>query len=163
MTEQETARLMTLIAGAFPEVSEGGAMAIKSWYIALADLEYSEAARATVLVLQRSRFKPRPADIREAVADMVEVTIPAAEDAWEEVNRQLDPYKTPTWSHPLVERAVRNVGFLNLLHSTRPELSRKNFIEVYNTLLQRGNKQAATERANAAIGMVSKILIGRGA
>ncbi|HWR07431.1 hypothetical protein [Sporomusa sp.] len=70
---------------------------------------------------------------------------PPAELAWEEVRKQLDPYKAPTWSHPAIERAVRALGFRNLCFTTTPGQDMARFIKVYEAYRQREIDQVENE------------------
>ena len=155
MTEDQTARLLILLAGAFPELGDGGKATVVSWHIALADLDYSLAERATVMVLQRAKFRPRPADIREAVDTIRPKRAPAADEAWEEVVRQMNAPKLAAWSHPIVQRAVRIMGFDNLVHSNYPAKDREQFFKIYETLAKRGETETAVLTASNVVGLVA--------
>lgn len=87
--------------------------------------------------LSHSIYQPRPADINRIADTMREDRPPLAEAAWREVLSKLNQYVKPEWSHPLIEKAVRSMGFLNLCLSTTPDYDRTQFIKTYESFKQR--------------------------
>jgi len=128
---------LTLMATVHPRFGEGDINEkVGVWSLLLADINYHLAQQAVVKMLRANKYEPKPADIIEAVQSITDTT-PTAEQAWSEVLRQLDPYRTPEWSNKLIQDAVRVMGFRNLCDSESPSIDRAQFIKIYNNLKNR--------------------------
>ena len=88
------------------------------------------------------------------------------EEAWAEVMAQLDPYRTPHYSDPLIHRAVKAIGYLNLCMSERIGVERAHFLQIYGAFLQtdinRRQNEAVMEITGAHAPELMRLLAGIG-
>lgn len=88
-------------------------------------------------------FAPSIGEIRGAVANLRRTAsnVPSSYEAWQEVITQMringSDFGTPVWSHSLVERVVRQLGWRNLRLSEDQTADRARFIQAYEQLLNR--------------------------
>ncbi len=95
MKRNEAARLLTVIAAAYPNF-EPDDDKVRIWAEMMADLEYETAATALQRHIATSRFAPTIAEIREqAVAAVTSSEITSAE-AWGELMHASAPTATTT-------------------------------------------------------------------
>jgi hypothetical protein len=108
------------------------------WEIMLADMPYELGKAAAVKVLMDAKFFPTVSEIRNAAKDLVKQGSgqPTPEDAWEEVMKNLNPYVKPKWSHPLIQRTVKLMGFNNLCHGDQNR-NREDFLKHYKVFCDR--------------------------
>lgn len=139
MNVKETAQILAIIGTVFPKVVEGGEIATSVWASVLKDLPFGKVKIATLKVLNEAEFEPRPATIRKAVEalDQHKNKTVSADEAWEEVLKNLNPYETHSWSSPQVQRAVKLVGYMNIVGSKNISFERQAFIKAYNSIIQR--------------------------
>lgn len=89
--------------------------------------------KAVMKLISNNKFFPALAEIKEAAKSFSQVDnqAPSAELAWAEVRKNLDPYKAPCWSHAVIEKAVRTMGYRNLCDSQNPGNDIVRFIKIY--------------------------------
>ncbi|HMM22946.1 MAG TPA: replicative helicase loader/inhibitor [Selenomonadales bacterium] len=163
MTFEEAKKLVIMGLSAFPHMQDHDMRQTAIlWSKLLADLDCSLAEAALVKVLMTAKFFPTVADIREAADSMKsrEGQPPAPEDAWSEVLRNLNPYKAPTWSHPLIGEAVKVLGYRNLCESEHPGWDRKNFFDIYEALMRRNKEERLNQTVIGLVGGHLQVLSG---
>jgi hypothetical protein len=140
-TKPEIAKLMALFEIAFPrfELKPG---APDLYYRLLQDIDGEILSAAANQLIATATFFPAISEWRQAALDIMTAknNIPSAEEAWEEVQTaciRIGHYKTPTFTHPLIERSVQCMGWQNICMSEEPEWMRKDFIKTYNVFLKR--------------------------
>src|SRR5690606_34795428 len=129
---------MKVIQEAYPGRVAFSEDSIKVWSAALADLPTEETKLAVDRLVKASRFPPSIAEIRQAVAELVD-PIPSAEDAYHEarmIAQRFSPYskETPPYSHPLIRRAVEIIGIDTMAYTTDPQYIGRQFRDVYQRL-----------------------------
>lgn len=93
------------------------------------------------------KFSPSVGELRGAVMELRRMTfnVPSAYAAWEEVCKQMringGDFGVPVWSSPLVEKAVGFLGWRNLRFSEDATSDRMRFIQAYEQLLARAEKE----------------------
>lgn len=104
---------------------------------------------AIMKIIANNEFFPTIAEIKKAVMNLAPLADepPSAEQAWDEVRKQLDIYRAPTWSHPAIAKTVETMGFRNLVDSLNPGRDMERFMKIYETYRQRDIDQIE----NAAI------------
>lgn len=107
------------------------------WTSLLYDIPDRVGIAALHQCLRQKEFPPKPADIIRIAETMRKDKPPLAEAAWNEVSRNLNQYVKPEWSHPLIEKTVRTMGFLNLCLSTNGDYDRVQFMKIYNSYKER--------------------------
>jgi hypothetical protein len=108
--------------------------------LVLSDIPYNLAQAGLIKVLKTSKFFPAPAEIWEAAYSLVPGP-PSAEEAWAEVRgvitsgHLLTAYQyngwLPRWSHELVEKTVREIGFRELCASENISIAMAQFKKHY--------------------------------
>jgi hypothetical protein len=155
LTEQEIARLICMTTAAFPLkkelTGEQQDDLITVWRMVLNDIPYKLAEAALIKVLSTNKFFPAPAEIKEAAYSLIPGP-PTAEEAWAEVrevitsSHLLTEYQyngwIPQWSHELVKKTVREMGFRELCASENIGITMAQFKKHYDN-----NKTAHKERA----------------
>ena len=92
-------------------------------------------------------FAPSTGEIRGAVGKLrgMSNNVPSSYEAWQEVGRQINinggEYGNPVWSHPLVEKAVRAIGWRQLRMSEDQTADRARFIQCYEQLQDRAERE----------------------
>lgn len=96
---------------------------------------------------QGRAFAPSTGELRGAVMELrrASMNTPSSYDAWQEVCTQMrvngGDYGNPVWSAPIVEKAVKLLGWRNLRMSEDPVSDRMRFIQCYSQLLERAEKE----------------------
>ena len=163
MTLEQARKLVLLALLAFPNMQDkafsakGVAMLLQKL---LSDIPYDIAEKAVSKVIMTSKFFPTIAEIREAAGTLKENSsiLPSAEDAWEEVCRKLDPYKVPTWSHPMVAKVVKLIGFSNLCHSENIAVERGQFLKIYAAYEKREKDSEVNQNVLSLVSGITKAL-----
>jgi hypothetical protein len=95
---------------------------------------------------QGRKFAPSVGEIRGAVMELRKASMntPSAYEAWQEVCKQLldngGDFGNPVWSTPIVEKAVKALGWRNLRMSEDPVSDRMRFIQAYEQLQARAER-----------------------
>lgn len=93
------------------------------------------------------KFAPSVGELRGAVLELrrMALNVPSSYAAWEEVCRQIrnngGDFGKPVWSSPLIEKAVGYLGWRNLRMSEDATSDRMRFIQAYEQLLLRAEKE----------------------
>jgi len=112
-------------------------------------------AAAVNIMASPGAFFPTVGDWRQSALDLQwnELGIPTAYEAWEEVLREVkrcgDYYrwrieegrKDPSWSSPLVEKAVECVGYQAIQEADNISFLQNHFYKTYDALKSRREKQ----------------------
>lgn len=117
---------------------------IEAYVIVLADLDQDLLDAAIVEMLGRDLdFMPTAGKVRQAAFDLGSDGLPIAGEAWETVlddvrNGAGHPVlQTPPKSHPLAQKAARQVGgWRYLALSENPIADRARFLQIYQDLMQ---------------------------
>jgi len=70
--------------------------------------------------------------------------IPVAGDAWGEVLSlvsSVGSYGSPVFSHSIIERAVKGIGWITICLSTNIGMERAHFLKIYDQLAERETKE----------------------
>jgi hypothetical protein len=143
-TEKDIAGIVAMLSAAYPNwnVTE---YTLEIYYQDLKDIPSEELKIAAQHCRSEAgrKFAPSVGELRGAVADLRKYTanIPSSYQAWEEVLRQIvdngGDYGNPVWSNPIVERAVKMIGWRNLRMSEDATADRARFIQCYEQLAER--------------------------
>ena len=161
MTPEKAAKMVGLLLMYYPgvEISEE---TIKAYALALSGLDEERALEALPRVLAECKFFPSVNEILRITAEVDGP--PTPEEAWGEVIRKVNnvgSYGRPTFSHELIDKAVRTVGWLNICLSETPGVERAHFFRVYETFRERTLKDQM--RGVAADGLTKALLGAWGA
>ncbi len=153
-TSQEIAQVMGVMAHAWPryELSKDS---VKLYSRMLADIPYEILDASAKQIMAEMKFFPSISEWREMARKLMigNLFIPSAYEAWEDAMNQVrlcgEYYRytdgrTPEYSHPLVEKAVKIIGYRNLLMSENIAMERAHFFKTYESLLSRAEEDART-------------------
>jgi hypothetical protein len=149
MDVKETARILAVIAAAYPRFSiDSSGITLNVWYSMLGDLPYQTVQAAVQRHILENTFPPSIADIRKLAA---ELQAPADEsvdssDAWGQVLRAIRMYGIYRPQEALdsmaadVAAVVKAMGWEEICLSDRPDVVRGQFLKMYES------KTAATQK-----------------
>lgn len=161
MTDEQAENVMELLLAGFSYVVEKIPPATTELYLAYFKiLPYDLGKKVILKLIENNHRFPLIADIKEAAQSFVkrDAGIPTAEEAWEEVRKKLDPFKAQIWSHPLIERTVKTIGYRNLCYSETPGADMARFLKIYDSYRKREIDIIQNERINKLAGGVIKLL-----
>ena len=167
MTINEARRLVAVALAAYPSMQEKDlSLTAAVWQKALGDLPLDNLEKAVIKIIVSKKFFPSISEIRSEAVSFAAPLHPLPEEAWAEVMAQLDPYRTPHYSDPLIHRAVKAVGYLNLCMSERIGVERAHFLQIYGAFLQtdtnRRQNEAVMEITGAHAPELLRLLAGIG-
>jgi hypothetical protein len=145
---RDVAQTVGILSVAFPnwKVTE---MTNEVYYQCLGDIPAQELKAAVLHCVGQSgrAFAPSIGEIRGAVAELrsLSANVPSSYQAWQEVQQQIlingGDYGNPEWSSPLVEEAVKRIGWRNLRMSEDQTADRARFLQCYEQLVERATKE----------------------
>ena len=167
MTINEARRFVAVALAAYPSMQEKDlSLTAAVWQKALGDLPLDNLEKAIIKIIVSKKFFPSISEIRSEAVSFAAPVHPQPEEAWAEVMAQLDPYRTPHYSDPLIQRAVKAVGYLNLCMSERIGVERAHFLQIYGAFLQtdtnRQQNEAVMEITAANAPELLRLLAGIG-
>lgn len=167
MTINEARRLVAVTLAAYPSMQEKDlSLTAAVWQKMLGDLTMENLEKAVLKIIATKKFFPSISEIRSEAVSFAAPLHPLPEEAWAEVMAQLDPYRTPRYSDPLIHRAVKAVGYLNLCMSERIGVERAHFLQIYGAFLQtdtnRRQNEAVMEITGAHAPELMRLLAGIG-
>ena len=159
MDRQEVKTLVARMIGGFPSLLERSMVAtVLSWEHSLGHLDFQVASKALDKVMLVTKFPPTIAEISEAAREFMTIDkTPTTEEAWGEVLRKIDPWKTPEWSHEYVKKAVQRIGYSNLCRSENIGVERAHFFRIYDSIIA----QAKNNQINGEVNLLAEKLSER--
>ncbi|MEO6566718.1 MAG: replicative helicase loader/inhibitor [Casimicrobiaceae bacterium] len=144
----DIAQIVGVISAAYPNWKPTE-FTTEVYYQTLQDIPTEELKAATLHSVSEAgrAFAPSVGEIRGAVAELrgMSANVPSSYDAWEEVQRQLlengGDFGNPVWSHPLIERAMKQMGWRNLRMSENQIADRARFVQCYEQLVDRATRE----------------------
>jgi len=145
---QDIAELVAKLSAAYPNWKPTK-YTVEVYYTDLRDIPADELQAAAQHCRSEAgrAFAPSVGELRGAVMELRRsmLNIPSAYEAWEEVCRQIvengGEFGNPVWSSPLVEKAVKSLGWRNLRMSENQTADRARFIEAFEQLSVRAEKE----------------------
>lgn len=146
-TREDVAKMVAMLQAAFPnwKLSE---YTIEVYYMDLQDIPAAELLTASQYCRTQAgrAFAPSTGELRGAVMDLRRKTmsLPSGYEAWQEVLRQINVvgvYGVPEWSSPLIEKAVKSLGWRNLCMSENQTADRARFLQAFEQLTQRAETE----------------------
>lgn len=141
----ETAKLLAVIAAAYPEKFTINDVKVNLWHNLLKDISYEVANIAIQKHILESPFVPTIADIRKAATEIMtpeEQKIDAA-TAWGEVTRAISiygfyrPEEALASMSPITARVVRFMNWQELCLSENQGVTRGQFIKMFESVSKR--------------------------
>jgi hypothetical protein len=144
---QDIAQIIGILSAAFPNFKASELTAEVYWQT-LSDIASDELKAAVLHCITQSgrAFAPSIGEIRGAVAELrsISANVPPSFQAWQEVQRQIlingGDYGKPEWSSPLVEEAVKRMGWRNLRMSEDQTADRARFLQCYEQIVERATR-----------------------
>ena len=164
MTKQEAAALVALAAASYPSMQQRDPMPIiAAWALMLADIPAEVGKAAVVKVCRESDFFPSVAQI-VAAAELIDPRtdeLPSSADAWGEVYKQIQytgQYRIPTWTNPVIARAVSAMGWTQLCEGENLEADRAHFLRIYESMRSGHKDRAEGNKALELSGMMDVVM-----
>lgn len=145
MKISEVAKLLTVIAAAYPEKFTVNDMKVQLWHSLLKDIPYEVANIAIQKHIIESPFVPTIADIRKAATDIMtpqEQKIDAA-TAWGEVIKAISSYgsykpeEALQSMSPVTARVVRYIGWQEICLNENQGVMRGQFLKMFESVSKR--------------------------
>lgn len=159
MTVQGVAQLLTLVKMIYPN-TDASEKSIFLWKSFLSEYPDEVGLAAVHQCLKVKEFPPKPADIIRIADTMRRDGSPLAEDAWREVSSKLDVYQRQEWSHPLIELAVKSMGYYRLCVSQSPEYDRAQFIKTYEKYQERSLQEERNQSSFRNTAFLTQQVLG---
>lgn len=164
MTKTETAKILAIIAAAYPNFKLTEATA-QVWHTLLSDLDYHEVETAVQVIVSTHTFPPSIAEVRKAVAQLRHPEAMSPAEAWELAAKAIRDFgyyrkaEALRWLPPLVARAVEAIGWEELCLSDSLSVLRAQFERIYAGLLDRETRESVLPPAvRALVGSAAKAL-----
>lgn len=146
-SKQDVAKIVMVIGAAYPNWKPSE-YTVEVYFQTLSDLpaDLLHAAALKAVAEPGRAFAPSVGEIRGCAGELKRQAAGVLDSyqAWEEVCRQLiengGEFGTPIWSSPLVERAMKSIGWRNLRMSENQVADRARFIEAYNQVANRAER-----------------------
>jgi hypothetical protein len=146
-TPNDIQQIINMFLAAFPNFKPTE-LTPEIYYQTLSDIPADELKAAVLHCITQSgrAFAPSVGEIRGAVAELrsFAANVPSSFQAWQEVQQQIlingGDYGNPEWSSPLVEEAVRRMGWRNLRMSEDQTADRARFLQCYEQIVERATK-----------------------
>lgn len=153
MTKEEAKQLVGLAAANFPALQDKDMRPTAIlWQKMLEDIPYEVAEKAVLKVIATNRHFPTVAEIRSAVAEIMQPDGIAPGEAWGLVLETVRRYgfyrqKEALASLPEdVATAVRHLGWQEICLSEQPEIVRAQFMKVYEQVINRERQSMVMPR-----------------
>lgn len=146
MTKIETAKLLAVLAAAFPRF-EVDDLKVQVWHEMLRDLDYSLVSLAIKKLISESTFAPAIAEVRKAVAEILNPDGMTAAEAWGEVERAVRTYgyyqetKAMESLSPRTAKVVRQIGWREICLNEEPGVVRGQFLKMYQQVQERDHRE----------------------
>lgn len=149
MTRNETAKVLAIIAAAYPRFkvdTEGITLSV--WHEMLGDLDYRLVQIAVQKLIYESPYPPTIADVRRQVVEIMEKDKTDATIAWGEVKKAMSMYGLYKEKEALASmsertaKVVRAIGFREICMCENPGVVRGQFMKMYETFAAREKKEA---------------------
>jgi len=146
-SESDVARVVSILSAAYPNWNVSP-YTVEVYYQDLKDIDAHELEIACQHCRTEAgrKFAPSVGELRGAVMDLrrASLQIPSAYEAWGEVLKafiEVGHNGSPQWSHPLIAKTVRSLGWRNLCMSEDQTADRARFLQAYEQLTQRAESE----------------------
>jgi len=146
MTKIETAKLLAVLAAAFPRFDVDD-LKVRVWHEMLGDLDYVTANIAAKKLILENTFAPSIAEVRKAVMEILNPDGMTAAEAWGEVERAVRTYgyyretEALESMSPSVAKVVKYIGWQNICLNEEPGVVRGQFLKMYTQVAEREQKE----------------------
>jgi hypothetical protein len=144
---RDVAEVVGMLSAAFPNFTPSE-QTYEIYYQTLKDIPADELRAAALHSVSEAgrKFAPSVGELRGAVMELrgYSANVPSSFEAWREVLQQVSNvgyYGTPQFSNPMVERAVKALGWREICMSENQIADRARFVQCYEQLLERAQTQ----------------------
>jgi hypothetical protein len=132
---QHILEIWNLLTLQYPDYGRGMSLedsttALKLYARLLADIDPELLKAATLHHIATSKWFPKVSELREAALGLVTHDELSAEEAWGEVKQAMHRYgyyRLPEFTQPLIEQAIKIIGWRNLCASENEVADRAHF------------------------------------
>ena len=143
-SEIEVAEIVMIISAAYPNF-KSTEYTTEVYFQTLKDIPGDLLKVATLHSIAENgrQFAPSVGELRGAVLDLQKIgnDVPSSFEAWQEVQQQIvengGDFGNPVFSHPIVEKTVKAIGWRNLRMSEDVTADRARFIQAYEQFASR--------------------------
>jgi hypothetical protein len=143
MKKTETIKILGVIAAAYPNMKEITEIQINVWHESLKDLEAKPVQIAVQQYILEGTFPPSVAEIRKRAIAITKPELPDATTAYGEVQQAIKKFGYYRESEametlsPAARRTAKAMGWREMCHSEKPDVTRGQFLKMYETVLKR--------------------------
>ena len=147
MTKGETAKLLAVLAAAFPRF-EVDDLKVQVWHEMIGDLDYGIASLAIKKLILESTFPPSIAEVRKAAVEIQAPEQTTGAQAWGEVIKAIRNFghyreeEALASLSPLTAQVVRCMGWREICMSQESTgVLRGQFLRMYDQIVARKQKE----------------------
>ena len=146
MTKGETAKLLAVLAAAFPRF-EVDDLKVQVWHEMLGDLDYSLASLAIKKLILESTFPPSIAEVRKAAVEIQTPEQTNGTQAWGEVIKAIRNFghyreeEALASMSPRTAYVVKCMGWREICMAEEPGVIRGQFLKMYQQVAEREQKE----------------------
>jgi hypothetical protein len=146
MTKGETAKLLAVLAAAFPRF-EVDDLKVQVWHEMIGDLDYGIASLAIKKLILESTFPPSIAEVRKAAVEIQTPEQTTGAQAWGEVIKAIRNYghyreeEALASLSPVTAQVVRYMGWREICLNSEPGVVRGQFLRMYDQVVARKQKE----------------------
>lgn len=144
METREISRIVRVLRAAYPDKNIRPET-VEVYIRCLSDLPVAALEGAVLAHISENKWFPTVAELREAALQLLPGgQLPTALEAWAEVTKQVELvgwYGQPTFSHPVIEQAVKALGWNRICESENVVAERAHFLRLYETYCGRVKEQ----------------------
>ena len=146
--EQEVAGIVAVLSAAYPNF-KATEYTTEIYFQTLQDIPGDLLKAATLQCVAEAgrKFAPSVGEIRGTVLMLQKISldVPSSYEAWQEVQQQIlengGDFGNPVFSHPVIEKTVRALGWRNLRMSENETADRARFIQAYEQFQDRNDTE----------------------
>ena len=147
MTKGEMARLLAVLAAAFPRF-EVDDLKMQVWYEMLGDLDYTVANMAIKKLIMQNTFAPAIAEVRKAATELLNPRQVTGSEAWGEVTMAIRTYgyyreaEALASMSPTTAQVIKHMNWREICTSEEPTgVLRGQFLRMYEQVSTREREQ----------------------
>ena len=146
MTKAEVAKILTVLAAAYPKF-EVDDLKVHVWHEMLGDLDYATANMAVKKLILENTFPPSIAEVRKAAMEILNPDVMTAAEAWGEVERAVRVYgcyqeiEALASLSPRTAKVVRQIGWREICLNEEPGVVRGQFLKMYQQVQERDHRE----------------------
>jgi hypothetical protein len=148
MEKSEVVLIYAALTIAYPKLAEPDEATIEMWHRALADVDYKVAEVAVQKLILENTFPPSIAEVRAAIAEIMQPNIPTPAEAWGEVERAMRLYgyyrekEALDSMSDITRQTAKCMGWAKMCMSEEPSVTRGQFMKMYEQIANRRRSES---------------------